>query len=33
MKKIAIKNWNELQDRKPAYAVVADVDLVVVHEF
>jgi glutamate synthase domain-containing protein 2/nitrite reductase/ring-hydroxylating ferredoxin subunit len=30
MKKIAIKNWNELEDRKPAYALVADVDLVVV---
>ncbi|MGB5510777.1 MAG: glutamate synthase-related protein, partial [Woeseiaceae bacterium] len=30
MKKIAIKQWDELEDRKPAYALVADVDLVVV---
>ena len=30
MNKIAIKNWNELEDRKPAYALVADVDLVIV---
>ena len=30
MNKIAISNWNELQDRKPAYALVAGVDLVVV---
>jgi len=30
VKKIAIKNWNELEDRKPAYALLADVDLVVV---
>lgn len=29
MNKIAIKRWNELQDRVPAYALVADVDLVV----
>ena len=30
MNKTAIKNWNELEDRKPAYALVAGVDLVVV---
>ncbi|MEE9380016.1 MAG: glutamate synthase-related protein [Hyphomonadaceae bacterium] len=30
MKHIAIANWDELEDRKPAYALVADVDLVVV---
>ena len=30
MKKIAIKNWEELEDRFPAHALVADVDLVVV---
>jgi glutamate synthase domain-containing protein 2 len=30
MKKIAIKNWNDLDDRTPAYALVADVDLVIV---
>lgn len=30
MKKIAVKSWNELSDREPAYALVADVDLVVV---
>ena len=30
MKKIAIKNWGELEDRAPAHALVADVDLVVV---
>ncbi len=30
MKKLAIKNWNELEDRVPAHAIVADVDLVVV---
>jgi glutamate synthase domain-containing protein 2 len=30
MNKTAIQNWNELEDRKPAYALVADVDLVVV---
>ncbi|MDJ0794827.1 MAG: glutamate synthase-related protein [Woeseiaceae bacterium] len=30
MKKIAIAKWGELEDRKPAYALVADVDLVVV---
>jgi len=30
MNKTAIKNWNELEDRKPAYALVADVDLVIV---
>lgn len=30
MNKTAIQNWNELEDRKPAYALVADVDLVIV---
>ncbi len=30
MKKIAVAKWDELEDRKPAYALVADVDLVVV---
>lgn len=30
MKKIVIKNWDELTDREPAYALVAEVDLVVV---
>jgi len=30
MKQSAIKNWNELEDRKPAYALVADVDLVII---
>ncbi len=30
MKKIAIKAWDELEDRAPAYALVADVDLVIV---
>jgi nitrite reductase/ring-hydroxylating ferredoxin subunit len=30
MNKIAIKKWNELQDRTPTHALVADVDLVVV---
>lgn len=30
MKKLAIKTWGELEDRVPAYAIVADVDLVVV---
>jgi len=30
MKKIAIKQWNEVEDRIPSYALVADVDLVVV---
>ena len=29
MKKIAVANWSDLEDRKPAYALVADVDLVV----
>ena len=28
--KIAIKSWDELEDRAPAHALVADVDLVVV---
>jgi glutamate synthase domain-containing protein 2 len=31
MKKIAIANWAALQDRVPVHALVADVDLVVVH--
>ena len=30
MNKTAVANWNELEDRQPAYALVADVDLVVV---
>ncbi len=30
MNKTAIQDWNELEDRKPAYALVADVDLVIV---
>ncbi|MDX2465410.1 MAG: glutamate synthase-related protein [Porticoccus sp.] len=30
MKKIGIKNWAELKDRSPEYAIVAGVDLVVV---
>ncbi|MDJ0709058.1 MAG: glutamate synthase-related protein [Woeseiaceae bacterium] len=30
MKKTAVAKWQELEDRKPAYALVADVDLVVV---
>ena len=30
MNKIAIKKWNELADREPEHALVADVDLVVV---
>jgi len=30
MNKLAIKKWEELEDRVPAYAIVADVDLVVV---
>ena len=30
MKKIAIAHWDKLEDRIPAYALVADVDLVVV---
>ena len=30
MKKVAVKRWDELGDREPAYALVADVDLVVV---
>ena len=30
MNKIAIKKWDELKDREPAYALVAGVDLVVV---
>ena len=29
MKKLSLKNWNELEDRVPEYALVADVDLVV----
>jgi methylamine---glutamate N-methyltransferase subunit C len=30
MKKIAIKKWSELEDRAPAHALVAEVDLVIV---
>ncbi len=30
MKKLAIKRWDNLEDRIPAHAIVADVDLVVV---
>ena len=30
MKLVSVADWNSLQDRKPAYALVADVDLVVV---
>jgi len=30
MKKTSIANWNELTDRQPVYALVADVDLVIV---
>jgi glutamate synthase domain-containing protein 2/nitrite reductase/ring-hydroxylating ferredoxin subunit len=30
MNKISVGTWDELQDRKPAYALVADVDLVIV---
>ena len=30
MNKTAIIDWNTLQDRQPAYALVADVDLVVI---
>ena len=30
MKKIALVNWDKLQDRTPAHALVADVDLVIV---
>ena len=30
MKKLAIADWNRLQDREPAYALVANVDLVVI---
>ena len=30
MNKIAISNWNDMEDRKPVYALVADVDLVIV---
>ncbi len=30
MKKIGIANWNELRDRTPTHALVADVDLVIV---
>ena len=30
MKKIAIANWDKLQDRTPIHALVADVDLVIV---
>jgi len=30
MNKVAIKNWDKLEDRMPEYALVADVDLVIV---
>jgi glutamate synthase domain-containing protein 2/nitrite reductase/ring-hydroxylating ferredoxin subunit len=30
MRKLAIKTWGELEDRSPAHALVADVDLVIV---
>ena len=30
MRKESIANWNELQDRKPAYALLSNVDLVVI---
>ena len=30
MKKIGIANWNELRDRTPTHALIADVDLVIV---
>ena len=30
MKKIAIKKWDELEDRTPVHALVADIDLVIV---
>ena len=30
MNKISIKKWDDLEDRVPAYALVADVDLVIV---
>ena len=30
MNELAIKSWDELEDRVPAHAIVADVDLVVV---
>ena len=30
MKKIAVADWNKLEDRKPEYALVSNVDLVVV---
>ena len=30
MNKLAIKTWDELEDRVPAHSIVADVDLVIV---
>ena len=30
MRKESVANWNELQDRKPAYALLSNVDLVVI---
>ncbi|MEL6828651.1 MAG: glutamate synthase-related protein, partial [Pseudomonadota bacterium] len=30
MKKVAVADWGDLEDRKPAYAIVGEVDLVVV---
>ena len=31
MKKLAVAQWNELEDRKPAHALVGDVDLRLAH--
>ena len=30
MRKVAVAQWNELEDRQPVHALVEDVDLVVV---
>ena len=30
MKPFKIANWSDIEDRKPTYALVADVDLVIV---
>lgn len=30
MQKIAVADWNSLGDRQPAYALVANIDLVIV---
>ena len=32
MKKVAIANWAELKPREPAYALLANVDLVVIRD-